>query len=348
MAALASQTPVKRAAELRSDGCTPEKFLRRDGEPSNFEKVQEFHVAFGVPDEDTAFTDVFTSNPQLVALRRALVDEEFKELQVAAQNSDLHEVVDALADLLYVIYGAGLSFGVDLDKRFVARSRSTTANKFAWSLPTSAAAGKGADECKAATTSAGVPSSLTISNYERVRSFCALRGLLTKGQPRVAIFKDAELVEALLTFVADAVSAFHAALAEADFEATVEVLGLLLFRVYVVGVHLDVDMDKAFAIVHRSNMSKLCKTEEVAKASVAKYSAQWAAGTGKYDVTAYRRSEDGVHWVVYHATSSKVLKSHLWCEPDFAPLGVPRRSTVESAATTAGINLAFRAMLMEG
>jgi len=96
---------------------------------SNFEKVKEFHETFKHPVEKTPLKKVFTENTKLVNLRLALIDEEFKELQEAVKNHDIVEVGDALTDLLYVIYGAGHSFGIDLDKSFniVHRSNMTKA-----------------------------------------------------------------------------------------------------------------------------------------------------------------------------------------------------------------------------
>jgi len=84
---------------------------------TNFEKVGEFMTTFGqevklkpeLPDEET------------VALRVDLIEEELKELMSALyrdEDVDLVEVADALTDILYVTYGAGHAFGIDLDKCF--------------------------------------------------------------------------------------------------------------------------------------------------------------------------------------------------------------------------------------
>ena len=55
---------------------------------------------------------------KIVNLRLALIKEELEELTNAIQNNDIVEVADALTDILYVTYGAGHSFGIDLDKCF--------------------------------------------------------------------------------------------------------------------------------------------------------------------------------------------------------------------------------------
>ncbi len=58
------------------------------------------------------------SNDKVNNLRYDLIKEELEELKVAIENKDLLEVADALTDILYVTYGAGHAFGIDLDKCF--------------------------------------------------------------------------------------------------------------------------------------------------------------------------------------------------------------------------------------
>tara|TARA_B100000795_G_scaffold248835_1_gene215924 strand:+ start:64 stop:405 length:342 start_codon:yes stop_codon:yes gene_type:complete len=58
------------------------------------------------------------SDEKINRLRYDLIKEELEELKVAMENNDLLEVADALTDILYVTYGAGHAFGVDLDKCF--------------------------------------------------------------------------------------------------------------------------------------------------------------------------------------------------------------------------------------
>lgn len=85
---------------------------------SNFKKVVDFNQAFGVTVKDTAHQTVFQDDQSLVKLRLGLINEEVKELNEAVDNHDFVETIDALADILYVVYGAGASFGIDLDKAF--------------------------------------------------------------------------------------------------------------------------------------------------------------------------------------------------------------------------------------
>lgn len=85
---------------------------------TNFEKVVEFNETFGVPVSDIPQKDIFVKNPALVKLRMDLIREEVKELEQAISDNDMIETIDALSDILYVVYGMGASLGINLDKSF--------------------------------------------------------------------------------------------------------------------------------------------------------------------------------------------------------------------------------------
>ena len=81
---------------------------------TNYEKVKNFMETFGQEIKEKAgFPDDKTT-----LLRRDLIEEELTELKEAIQNKDIKEVADALTDILYVTYGAGHAFGINLDKCF--------------------------------------------------------------------------------------------------------------------------------------------------------------------------------------------------------------------------------------
>ena len=81
---------------------------------TNFEKVGIFMKTFGqeVKDKPSFSTEKINN------LRLSLIEEELKELKEAMESEDLLEVADALTDILYVTYGAGHAFGINLDKCF--------------------------------------------------------------------------------------------------------------------------------------------------------------------------------------------------------------------------------------
>jgi len=81
---------------------------------TNFEKVKQFMQTFGQEVKTKAsFSDEKTNQ-----LRLDLIKEELEELKNAMESKDLLEVADALTDILYVTYGAGHAFGINLDKCF--------------------------------------------------------------------------------------------------------------------------------------------------------------------------------------------------------------------------------------
>ena len=81
---------------------------------SNFSKVGIFMKTFG---QDVKNKPSFSTD-KINKLRIDLITEELDELNKAMKNKDLLEVADALTDILYVTYGAGHAFGIDLDKCF--------------------------------------------------------------------------------------------------------------------------------------------------------------------------------------------------------------------------------------
>ena len=81
---------------------------------SNFEDVKEFMKTFG---------QIVRTKPQFpddktMQLRYDLIKEELQELKDAMESKNLVEIADALSDILYVTYGAGCAYGIDLDKCF--------------------------------------------------------------------------------------------------------------------------------------------------------------------------------------------------------------------------------------
>jgi len=81
---------------------------------SNFKSVKKFMQTFG---QEVKNKIEFPSE-NIVQLRCDLIKEELEELNQAIKDKDMKEVADALTDILYVTYGAGHAFGIDLDKCF--------------------------------------------------------------------------------------------------------------------------------------------------------------------------------------------------------------------------------------
>ena len=81
---------------------------------SNFQNVKKFMQTFGQEVKNKAEFP----NERIVQLRSELIKEELEELNQAIKDKNIKEVADALTDILYVTYGAGHAFGIDLDKCF--------------------------------------------------------------------------------------------------------------------------------------------------------------------------------------------------------------------------------------
>ena len=81
---------------------------------TNFESVKKFMHTFG----QEVRTKAGFPNDKIIGLRLDLIREELSELKEAVEKKDIKEVADALTDILYVTYGAGHAFGINLDKCF--------------------------------------------------------------------------------------------------------------------------------------------------------------------------------------------------------------------------------------
>ena len=90
----------------------PEVALGRDAVLDIAAAVAEFHVAFNLPMRDIPSADI---DCYLAKLRVALLEEEVSEFVTASEKGDLVGVADALADMVYVIYGTALTYGIDLN-----------------------------------------------------------------------------------------------------------------------------------------------------------------------------------------------------------------------------------------
>ena len=87
---------------------------------SNFDDVKIFMQAFG---QEVKIKAEFPKE-KIVKLRYDLIQEELDELQNAMSTKNLKEIADALTDILYVTYGAGHAYGIDLDKCFIEVQKS--------------------------------------------------------------------------------------------------------------------------------------------------------------------------------------------------------------------------------
>jgi len=81
---------------------------------SNFQNVKKFMQTFG---QEVKEKNEFP-NEKIIQLRYELIKEELEELNQAIKDKDMKEIADALTDILYVTYGAGHAFGINIDQCF--------------------------------------------------------------------------------------------------------------------------------------------------------------------------------------------------------------------------------------
>lgn len=124
-----------------------------------------------------------------------------------------------------------------------------------------------------------------------------------------AFSEDPKTVKLCMSLIGEEVKELEKAVNESDITETIDALADILYVVYGMGARLGIDLDKAFDIVHKSNMSKLCTSEDEAKATVEFYKNQFKNGTMPYDSPDIKKSYDGSKYVVYNKSTGKVLKS---------------------------------------
>ena len=153
------------------------------------------------------------------------------------------------------------------------------------------------------------------SNFEAVKEFCTLFEQPTPStiQPNV-ITENPKLVNFRLSLINEEVKELHQAVNENNMVEVVDALGDILYVVYGMGVSLGINLDQAFRIVHESNMTKLCKTEQEAIDTLAHYKTLPDFADVKVN---YRPSKDGKYYIIYNEATGKILKSKYFSPPNF-------------------------------
>lgn len=160
-----------------------------------------------------------------------------------------------------------------------------------------------------------------MTNFQKVKAFNEAFGLQNKPTVKEDVFDtDPELIKFRLSLITEEVKELNDAIKEKDITETIDALADIEYVVQGMAAALGIDLDKAFDIVHTSNMSKLCLTEEDAIETVRRYKMQYNNGSSVYDTPTYRKSKDGLYWVVYNQSTGKILKSHKYTPANFKTL----------------------------
>ena len=147
------------------------------------------------------------------------------------------------------------------------------------------------------------------TNYQKVVEFNKTFGHPVFDKPRHDIWDDQKLVKLRVDLIREEFDELQKAVVDKDMVETADALADILYVVYGMMAVIGIDGDVAMGLVHESNMSKICQTEQEAKETVEWYRKEFNENRQPYDSPAYRQSDDGNRWVVFNESSGKILKS---------------------------------------
>lgn len=259
---------------------------------TNFQKVTEFNNSFDVfinPNLHTLKLNEQNIDPKLIKLKCDLIIEEIKELKDSIDDNDFVEYVDALSDILYVVYGAGLSFGINLDHEYALYLESLFKD---------------------------FTSNTQFNNFENTKKLFNFKQCNLKSSFRDTTYNILDLNKSKLILLREYFDTnISPKIASDKFK---NILLDCLYNVYVSSIAYRIDIDTAFDIVHKSNMSKLALDENIAKSTVENYIKKDI----RYDTPNYRQSPNKLGWIIYNESTNKVLKSIEYTPADFSTLSI--------------------------
>lgn len=162
---------------------------------------------------------------------------------------------------------------------------------------------------------------MSASHFQKVIHFNVQFGVLENGmiQSNPSVFQENDsVVQHSLRLIDEEVKELHHAIQEKDYTETADALTDILYVVYGMGARLGIDLDKTFELVHQNNMSKICASKEEAEETVQYYQEQ-REKLG-YDSPSYRLAPNQKNYVVFNASTKKVLKSIKWKPVDLSPV----------------------------
>lgn len=157
------------------------------------------------------------------------------------------------------------------------------------------------------------------TNFEKVCLFNKAFGVKSNySEPQLDICdKDPELIKYRLSLIQEEVQELQDAIKDKDFIEITDALADILYVTYGAFTAIGINADEAFEIVQKSNLSKLCATEQDAIETVKRYKEEVSQ---RYDSPSYRRSDDGKFFVVYNQSTMKILKNYKYTPADFTEL----------------------------
>ena len=277
---------------------------------TNFAKVMEFNRAFDMvssdPDDYTYYIDsisypykyirlnIFDNSPATIKLRLDLIREELDELIVAIDENDIIEQRDACADILYVVYGMADVLGIDIN--------SYLNNKLMLEYK---------DILNINTNSNFYKVKMVVNNILGFNMF-------SKTTAELLQFGKEKLNSAYLLLENNCNN--NNLNINEKFEYIAENMFNLLIWTYITTMVIGTNADNDFAIVHDSNMSKLCSTEADAIATVEDYKQKYELKTSPYDSPYYYYLPKLNKWIVKNLSTGKALKNIKYKKVEFTNL----------------------------
>lgn len=279
--------------------------------------------------------ELFTTSPKLIKLRLDLIDEEIEELTYSIETNDFVETRDALADILYVAYGMADVLGINIDRYFKNTIDNNDMSRYGNKIRTQIFQHWFKDVKKYSNqdNTNGIP--IGHSNFDLVRllidtipdKFTQIFAYNTNSKTEnlkvihsyivgnynaleAYCLNDETLQEDLRADVINCSKITFSVIANYIFE----ILKWVYIYAHIAGINADTD----FAIVHRSNMSKLCDTEMDAKLTVADYIEKYVSGTSPYDTPYYYELPELGKWIVKNKSTGKALKNIKYQKVNFS------------------------------
>jgi len=148
---------------------------------------------------------------------------------------------------------------------------------------------------------------MSLTNFQKILEFNKAFGVDTHSTPQLNIFdKDPKLVNYRLSLILEEVKELEDSIKGKDFTECIDALADIMYVTLGAFTAIGINADEAFDLVHKSNMSKLCTSEEEAQETVKWYKENESA---RYDSPDYRKSDDNIDWIVYNRSKKKILKN---------------------------------------
>jgi predicted HAD superfamily Cof-like phosphohydrolase len=253
---------------------------------TNYDKVVDFNKCFGSLVSNVLNPSLFKSNPKLVDLKYSLISEEVSELIDAYNNDDIVEIIDALSDIKYVLHGMASAFGINMNIVFTHY------------LDVYVSYIKNSDG----------------SNFNIINSHYNFNNHVKNYKNNIKIENFKKNLDEFIIIIENVNKDFINIIETCNIDSLIINLCKLLYYVNKMGAYIGINLDETFKIVHDSNMSKVCESEELAKKTVDWY----LENDNRYKTPTYRKSEFG--WIVYNEDSGKILKSIKYIPAEFAAL----------------------------